>query len=662
MTITLTKHSSSILEEDLAISSSTLGTSDKSLSDEPQQTCNNTVLGERLVYVNEDAMDCCYDESNSTSAKLEVIQEVSSPEMFNSDSDDDLENSKTSASFRGGVGRNKFSLPKNSPKPKTQQELVVISDNNLLSRINRYLSGVPPPPKHTICQSDCSEFLVNIRKNAHLFWSNPLETETNSSTNKTSAPTPQTSALPSDIKEENLTSTSIFQNRVKNSTRNLSVAFDACDLSKDSETKSVVSHINSAVDEQSIDTSCTESVDTASIFTDKTSSVSTTTTTSQVIPNENSSTTLKMSDQTIFNTCSVNVAASLTWPEAYQHKCFGIHYNRNKPIEEFEKLSMKMCERYVGAETQSTCNVFFTKQCPGSARKRSLLSKRNSGQSPGKRLSYLTKRRRTFSSANLQGLGEKKQLVLNIRKPLLKKGKSPRSKGKSPRGKSPRGKSPRSSAKKRAMRRLSMDGPTPRKSKLETSKRALFQSPPNDKAGPSMSGLNPQRIKKALFPTPTKKGDESDTMKAALNLGDARKRKSDEELENPRFKWAKSLSFDCTRDLDSRSANTWNQQRHSTGNIISKNENLQSYGKCELSTIHRKKLLWAVSEALRGKGISMSHPQFKQHAATVARTVKKLMPDLENKNIPRKPGSTSDRMLKLAKQQVLKIDTKPTDH
>lgn len=137
-----------------------------------------------------------------------------------------------------------------------------------------------------------------------------------------------------------------------------------------------------------------------------------------------------------------------------------------------------------------------------------------------------------------------------------------------------------------------MDGPTPRKSKLETSKRALFQSPPtnNDKAGPSISGLNPQRIKKALFPTPTKKDNEDgETMKNVNNLCDSRKRKNDDELENPRFKWAKSLSFDCTRDLDSRSStNTWNQQRHSTGNIVSKNENLQNYVKSELSTIHRK--------------------------------------------------------------------------
>lgn len=71
----------------------------------------------------------------------------------------------------------------------------------------------------------------------------------------------------------------------------------------------------------------------------------------------------------------------------------------------------------MGAETQSTCTVWFSKHAPGSAKKRNLLAKRDNGQSPGKRLSHLTRRRRTFSSANLQGLtlNNKKLLVLNIK-------------------------------------------------------------------------------------------------------------------------------------------------------------------------------------------------------------------------------------------------------
>lgn len=103
-------------------------------------------------------------------------------------------------------------------------------------------------------------------------------------------------------------------------------------------------------------------------------------------------------------------------------------------MEEYENLTVKLCERYVGAETQSTCNIWFSKQPPGSAKKRSLLAKRENGQSPSKRLTHLARRRKTFSSANLQGLGlsDKRQLVVQIKyvscnKNLIMSAKFPKS-------------------------------------------------------------------------------------------------------------------------------------------------------------------------------------------------------------------------------------------
>lgn len=51
----------------------------------------------------------------------------------------------------------------------------------------------------------------------------------------------------------------------------------------------------------------------------------------------------------------------------------------------------------------------------------------------------------------------------------------------------------------------------------------------------------------------------------------------------------------------------------------------------------------------------MKHPMFKKYAGMLGRSVRKNMPDLENKNIPRKPGSTSDRMLKFARRHVILI-------
>lgn len=188
-------------------------------------------------------------------------------------------------------------------------------------------------------------------------------------------------------------------------------------------------------------------------------------------------------------------------------------------------------------------------------------------------------------------------VFLKLRKPICKKGKSPKGKsprgksprGKSPRGKSPRGKSPRNSALKRVTRRLTLDGSSPRKSKLETSKRALFQSPPADHAGPSKllnaNNADTLKIKRVLFPTTQKKETESDDAEQTF-LRESRKRKCDEELQGPRIKWAKSLSFDCTHELENSSKVIWD--RHSSSNILLKNEMSFNQERNELSDVHRK--------------------------------------------------------------------------
>lgn len=581
---------------------------------------------------------------------------VSSPEMFDSDAENTDTNIET-------IAQDVAPVAINSPDKPSQAELVTKSDHNLLARINKLLSGVPPPPKHTICRSDCSEFLLHIYENRHLFWTCPF-TEQKSE--------PDTNLKSSEKQKDNRNSA---YERTRSTQRNLSNAFDACDprhqntLSDNITTATVQKHVSD--DNSRIELSnyiVMKSVPDAS------ENVMLPSSSNEIPVNENKcivkkSSSLPNQQSLFYHTVNEKEAIALTWPEAYQHKFHGIHYNRDKAIEEFENLSIKLCERYVGAETQSTCNVWFSKQAPGSARKRSLLAKRDNGQSPGKRLNYLTRRRRTFSSANLQGLGlnDKKQLVLNIKKSYSRKGKSPRGKsprGKSPRGKSPRGKSPRSSTKKKVARRLVLDGSSPLKSKLETSKRALFQSPNSDRAGPSKlftNGPTPQNIKRALFPTLLKCDDDSENFKKTV-IEESRKRKSEEELEGPKFKWAKSLSFDCPHELHNNSIVPWDNERHSSSNIVEKNKPSFAHGKNELSDTHRKKLLWAVAEALRSKGIGMNHPQFKQYASNLARTIKKFMPDLENRNIPRKPGSTTDRMLKLAKHHVLFIiDARPTD-
>ncbi|XP_012284855.1 uncharacterized protein LOC105702118 [Orussus abietinus] len=637
--------------------SSTLDTTVKSNEEEGFKEDTDEIV-EKLVYVNENAMDCNYDESNDTSKNLETLPEPSSPEMFASDAEDEPDKDKSLADQEKRVDAGVSTVE--DRKTYTQEELVAMSDCYLLARMNKFLSGVPPPPSHTISQKDCTEFLMYIRQNREYFWVEPIDKDDKDkvlSHDKAKNRSNEKNA------ESDSTKNNIYQ-RPRKGSRNLSNAFDACDTSINTTSdKDLLSKSSNICEISSNSTiNVLQSGDMTRMYNIMEDDCSTT------CASINSSIACKdwtskepLDNPSLLRYCTTNKdeASGLSWPEAFQHKFHGIHYNRSKVIEEFENLTTKMCERYVGAETQSTCNVWFTKQAPGSARKRSLLAKRNIGQSPGKRLSHLARRRRTFSSANLQGLGlpDKKHIVLNVKKPIVRKGKSPR-------GKSPRGKSPRGSAKKRASRRLSLEGPSPRKVKLETSKRALFQSPPGDRAGPSKllasTSANPQKIKRALFPTPKKKEENSEVFER-VNFEESRKRKCEDELEGPRLKWAKSLSFDCPYDLGNASMGSWDRDRHSTGSLKSKSETAFQNDKCELSDTRRKKLLWAVAEALRSKGIGMGHPRFKQYASNLARTVKKLMPDLENKNLPRKPGSTSDRMLKLAKHHVLFVlETKKT--
>ncbi|KZC11681.1 PREDICTED: uncharacterized protein LOC107189793 [Dufourea novaeangliae] len=594
-------------------------------------------------------MDCCYSNRNGSLAAEKELPNISSPEMFNSDDEDDQQKNET-------LEDETVAVPASPEKP-SQADLVATSDNNLLAKINKFLSGVPPPPKLTICRTDCSELLLHIYENRHLFWTpNVLPPEKQAQ--------PDIRQESPEQQKENISTNNSYQ-RTKSTSRNLSNAFDACDpqcqnnISNNLETKDVMSNISR--DNFRIDQVVPSNKNNA-LHADE--STTNTLRTDQVqVPATEDNTKQTLSSSTLeqmllYHTVDEKEVADLTWPEAYCHKCYGIHYNRSRAVEEFQSLSMKLCERYIGVETQSTCTVWFSKHAPGSAKKRNNLAKRNNGQSPGKRLSHLTRRRKTFSSANLQGLAlnNKKLLVLNIKKPTVKKGKSPR--GKSPRCKSPRG-TPRSSTKKKVARRLALDGPSPLKVKIETSKRALFQSPPADRAGPSKllsTGANAQSIKRALFTSGSKEND-SDAME---KIEGSRKRKSEEELEGPRYKWPKSLSFDCTRELVNNTVSPWD--RHSSSNIIEKNKTSLIERRTELSDAHRKKLLWAVAETLKTKGIGMTHPHFKQYATNLARTIKKCMPDLENRNIPRKPGSTSDRMLKLAEHHVLfVIDAGPTD-
>nr|CAD7568368.1 unnamed protein product [Timema californicum] len=105
-------------------------------------------------------------------------------------------------------------------------------------------------------------------------------------------------------------------------------------------------------------------------------------------------------------------AITASWPESKQCFYHGISYNTSVASEQFELLCQKLAERFVGNEMASSCNVVQSSFQAGTGanhRKR-----RSTGQSPGRRLSHLARRRQIFSSANLMNRSAGKLPLSNL--------------------------------------------------------------------------------------------------------------------------------------------------------------------------------------------------------------------------------------------------------
>ena len=80
-----------------------------------------------------------------------------SPELFDSNSESEQDEKD----------------PEPSPVKLSPRELIRRSDSLYHRKISKYLTGVPPPPKHTTCPLNCSEILLRIKQNEdYFYWSN----------------------------------------------------------------------------------------------------------------------------------------------------------------------------------------------------------------------------------------------------------------------------------------------------------------------------------------------------------------------------------------------------------------------------------------------------------------------------------------------------------
>lgn len=443
----------------------------------------------------------------------------------------------------------------------------------------------------------------------------------------------------------------------------------------------------------------------------------------------------------------------MEWPQQLQLRAHGVCYNRSTVTEKIELLGLKYIDRYIGAETGSTFNV---PRSPSSAKKRNLRFKMLN-QSPGSRLSHLARRRAVFSSANLLNTSHgsastaaaassstsqpaafrlcNRQILLDPKKSNNRrknKGRTP--KRRTPgRRKTPRRKTPGSSAKKRATLSLPVAKPALSTVSRETSKRALFQSPPNEaKASTSTSSISSatasrvQKSKRALFSPPKRSlrfssvtgsrpdlsvkesllasssshrygsTNNIDTLGGGdssfrnLSTGEsidldqqqppAGKRKRDDEppaaaLEQRSVKMPRiDASALNEEDLTPRSLKMARSQSFCVGsqNLSTKSASETSFcGRSlfransevafpdsnparpvtVLTENHKKKLLWAVSQALQSKQISVKHEQFKAYASNLARVVKRLFLEFNDQTV----ASTSEKLLRLANKNVFDV-------
>lgn len=85
-----------------------------------------------------------------------------------------------------------------------------------------------------------------------------------------------------------------------------------------------------------------------------------------------------------------------------------------------------------------------------------------------------------------------------------------------------------------------------------------------------------------------------------------------------------------------------NMLKHKMVNILQKSHSETSAAVYTLSENQRKKLLWAVSQALQEKKITTKHEKFKEYASVLAKVVKRLFLDYYQK----RAVSNSETMLK----------------
>ena len=245
-------------------------------------------------------MDYCFTNQYENSQIKETFRNVSSPEMFDSDTESDTYKENVEA-----LTDDNSILAVIPPREPTQAELIAKSDSYTLVRINKFLSGVPPPPRHTTCQSDCSDFLRHIYENHRLFYIGCPFSNGSSETTESTKPQQQ---RPIETNNKN-----ISYQCAKGTPRNLTNAFDACDLLADSTEDTKLDINNSDCDNLNVQYNVPKEINNPVNTIKET-----------VLPGVDKSDLSQDHSPLLYHTIGEEEAKALTWPQAYSHKLHGI--------------------------------------------------------------------------------------------------------------------------------------------------------------------------------------------------------------------------------------------------------------------------------------------------------------------------------------------------
>ncbi|XP_046389013.1 uncharacterized protein LOC124157939 isoform X2 [Ischnura elegans] len=467
----------------------------------------------------------------------------------------------------------------------------------LVTRARHSLAGVPPPPSFTIPQITVDEMLLKLRDKSHSagFVLEPYDVFSPSGVSNHALPTSSPSHSNKDAIQPNL----LVDNAEKTVVDGKENTMDGVE-SRCSPTRTL-----------NKDT-CQQSVPSVQPAQQKLRSGK------------------KLESFSLFHpSATEKEIISLPWPAVLDCIHPGVCYNLGTSSEALEELCQQVREKFVGNETASSCTIWSVSNVSRRSSPRQRKSS-NSQANPQVKEGYIMRRRRAFSVASLSSsipsMTTKSRQILIDRITKLTDSKKPK-KVKEDKIKLMAKEAPKISLLKKfnedlegnsnkMKRSYSFSGSSCSGAQLSNSTmpESPFLSQSSSKLMSTKRVLKFDRLPRASS-SPSLDGCFS---QSKLGVSALSSQNSGDDVNS-----VKRSTPDCVKNLSS----------HPVG----------SSGNKDLSEVYKKKLLWAVAEALRSRGLGTGHEKFKSCAIPLFRSCRDAFIALPNASSSKSSDETSSQ-------------------